>query len=190
MARSDSKSDDEPLDSLAQLKDKVCGLSKAKLKELLFTLMDECDALNSENCMLKDVCPELKKDIKGLEHKNKILKSEKVELDMKNLVLHGDLGKIKETLSWKEEAIGVDLTKLKNESLELKQKVETLLVENNKLLSKLKQVELDLAANRHWNRASQALNWLSNHHNQGRKGLCFKKKRTVYPRHRKYVGLP
>ena len=29
MARSDS--DDEPLDSLAQLKDKVCGLSKAKL---------------------------------------------------------------------------------------------------------------------------------------------------------------
>jgi len=47
MTRSDSESDDEPLDSLAQLKDKVCGLSKAKLKELLFTLVDECDALNS-----------------------------------------------------------------------------------------------------------------------------------------------
>ena len=46
MARSDSESDDEPLDSLAQLTDKVCGLSKAKLKEL-FTLMDECNALNS-----------------------------------------------------------------------------------------------------------------------------------------------
>ena len=61
MAISDSESDDESLDSLAQLKDKVCGLSKAKLKELLFTLMDECDALNSENYMLKDVCAELKK---------------------------------------------------------------------------------------------------------------------------------
>ena len=40
MARSDSDSDDEPLDSLAQLKDKVCGLNKAKLEQLLFTLME------------------------------------------------------------------------------------------------------------------------------------------------------
>ena len=47
--------------------------------------------------MLKDVCAELKNDIKELEHENKILKSEKIELDMKNLVLHGDLDKIKET---------------------------------------------------------------------------------------------
>ena len=61
MARIDSESDDESLDRLAQLKDKVYGLSKAKLKDLLFTLTDECDALNSENCMLKDVCAELKK---------------------------------------------------------------------------------------------------------------------------------
>ena len=61
MARSDSESDDESLDSLAQLKDKGCDLSKAKLKELLFTLMDECDALTFENCMLKDVYAEIKK---------------------------------------------------------------------------------------------------------------------------------
>jgi len=54
MARSDSDSDEESLDSLDQLKEQVCGLSKAKLNELLFTLMDECDALTSENCMLKD----------------------------------------------------------------------------------------------------------------------------------------
>jgi len=60
MAKSDSDSDDEPLKSLAQLKDKVCGLRKAKLEELLFTLMDECDAINSENCMLKDTSSELK----------------------------------------------------------------------------------------------------------------------------------
>ena len=77
MARSDFDSDDEPLDSLAQLKDKVRGLSKAKLEELLFTLIDECDAINFENCMLKDKCSELKKDIRELEHENKILKSEK-----------------------------------------------------------------------------------------------------------------
>ena len=70
MARSDSDSDNEPLDSLAQLKDKVRGLNKAKLEELLFTLMDECDASNSENSMLKDACLELKKDIRELEHEN------------------------------------------------------------------------------------------------------------------------
>ena len=53
MAKSESDSDDEPLDSLAQLKEKVRDLNKAKLKELLFTLMDECDSVTTENCMLK-----------------------------------------------------------------------------------------------------------------------------------------
>jgi len=104
---------------------------------------------------------------------NKILKSEKVYLDMKHLVLYDDLNKFKETLCLKEEAFATDFTKLENESLELKQKVESLLDENNKLLDKLNQVELDLVANRRWNRASYALNWLSNHHIQGRKGLGF-----------------
>jgi len=173
MATSDSVSDEESLDSLDQLKEHVCGLSKAKLKELLFTLMDEYDALTSENCMQKDVCAVIKKHIKELEHQSKILKSEKVDLDMKHLVLHDDLNKVKETLSLKEEAFPTDFAKLKNESLELKQKVESLLDENNKFLVKLNQVESDLAANNRWNRASHALNWLSDHHNQGRKGLGF-----------------
>jgi len=136
MAKSDSDSDDEPLDSLAQLKDKVRGLNKAKLEELLVTLMDEYDAINSENCMLKDACSELKRDIRELEHENKILKSEKIKIDMENIVLHEDLNKLKETLSMKEEVFVTDLTKLENESLELKQKVKSLLIENSKLLEK------------------------------------------------------
>jgi len=45
MARSESDSDDEPLESLAQLKEKVCGLNKTQLKELLFTLIDEYDSV-------------------------------------------------------------------------------------------------------------------------------------------------
>ena len=61
ISRSDSETYEESLDSLDQLKEQVCGISKAKLKELLFTLMDECDALTSENCMLKVVCAEIKK---------------------------------------------------------------------------------------------------------------------------------
>ena len=103
MARSDSDSDDEPPESLAQLKEKARCLSKAKLEELLFTLMDDCDSVNAENCMLKDVCSDLKRDIRRLEHTNEVLKSEKLEIDEKTLVLHEDLNKLKETLSMKEE---------------------------------------------------------------------------------------
>ena len=116
--------------------------------------MDESDAINSENCMLKDVCSKLKKYIRKLEHENKILKSQKIEIDISNLVLHEDFKKFKEILSLKEEAFVADFAKFENESLELNQKVESLLVENKKLPENLKQVELDLAANRRWNRAS------------------------------------
>jgi hypothetical protein len=190
MARSESDSDDEPMESLAQLKEKVSGLSKTHITKLLFTFMDEYESINSENCMLKDSCSELKRNIKELEHENKILKSEKIECDMENTVLHEDLNKFKESLSLKEKAFATDFAKLENESLELKQKVESLLVENRNLLEKLKQVETDLAANRCGNRASQALNWLNTHHNRNKKGLGFVKKSTVYPANRKYVGLP
>ena len=55
-------------------------LNKAQLKGLFFTLMDEYDSVNTENCMLKDACSELKSDIRELEHENKILKSEKLKL--------------------------------------------------------------------------------------------------------------
>ena len=37
IARSDSDADDEPLDCLAQLKDKVRGLNKAKLEAVSYT---------------------------------------------------------------------------------------------------------------------------------------------------------
>ena len=103
MARSESDSDDEPLESLAQLKEKVHGFNKAQLKGLFFTLMDEYDSLNTENCILKDACFDLKNDIRKLEHANKVLKSEKHEVDKKNLVLEEDLDKLKETLSMREE---------------------------------------------------------------------------------------
>ena len=58
MARSETDSDEESSESLDRLKNKVRGLNKAKLKEILFTVMDACDALYSENCELKDTCVE------------------------------------------------------------------------------------------------------------------------------------
>ena len=97
-----------------------------------------------------------------------------------------DLERIKEALKLKEDSFVTDFAKLEKESLDLKERVESLLVENNKLLEKLKQVELDLAANRRWSNCSQALNWPNTHHKQGKKDLGFVNEHTVY---RKYVGL-
>jgi len=51
MARSESDSDDEPLESLAQLKEKVHSFNKTHLKGLYFTLMNEYDSVNTENCV-------------------------------------------------------------------------------------------------------------------------------------------
>jgi len=82
--------------------------------------MDECDSINSKNRMLKDACYELERDIRELEHENKILKSEKIDVDKKTLVLHEDLNKLNDTLSMKEEEFATDFTKLESESLELK----------------------------------------------------------------------
>jgi len=128
MARSMTDSDEESSDNLIRLKNKLSGLNKTKLKEFLFTLMDECDALHSENCELKDACDELKRDIRELKHENKILKDEKIELDMKNLILHEDLERAKETFRLEEETFVADLTKLEKESLELKQKLNLYLL--------------------------------------------------------------
>jgi len=52
MARSESKLDHQHVKSLSQLKEQVHGLSNTKFEELLLTLMDECGAMNAENCML------------------------------------------------------------------------------------------------------------------------------------------
>jgi len=52
---------------LSQLKDTVRGLSKAKVVKLLFAIMNECETITAESCMLKDVCSELKKDVRMLE---------------------------------------------------------------------------------------------------------------------------
>jgi len=70
-------------------------VNKAQLKGLIFTLMDEYDSVNTENCMLKNVCSDLKKDIRKLEHANETLKSEKLKFDEKTLVLEEDLDKLK-----------------------------------------------------------------------------------------------
>ena len=153
-------------------------------------LMDECDALHTENCDLTKECDELKKVVIKLRKENKNLQDEKIELDMNNLVLLEDFERTKEILKLKEECFVTSFTNLEKESLELKEKIESLLVENQTLHEKLKQVEQEQAVNKKWLDSSVALNWLNTHHNRGKQGLGFVKKRTIYPCKRKYLGLP
>jgi len=96
--------------------------------------MDECDAINAKNCMLKDVCSNLKKDVRKLEHANEILKCERLEVDEKTLILYEDLDKLKETFYMREKVFNTDLLKLESESLQLKQRTKSLICENNQFL--------------------------------------------------------
>jgi len=86
---------------------------------------------------------------------------------MNNLVLHEDLARAKEILRLKEENYANGFTRLEKESLDLRQKIESLLVENQNLhaYEKLKQVEIDQAANKRWVDSLDALNWLNTHQN-------------------------
>jgi len=62
---------------------------------------------------------------------------------MNNLVLYEDLERVKDNFRLKEENFVTSLIKLEKESLDLKQKIESLLAENQSLHEKLKQVEID-----------------------------------------------
>ena len=126
--------------------------------------MDECDTLHIENCDLTKECDELKKLVIQLRKENKNLKDEKIELDMNNLVLLEDFERTKEILKLKEECFVTNFTNLEKESLASKEKIESLLVENQNLHDKLKQVEQEQAVNKRWLDSSVALNWLNTHH--------------------------
>lgn len=114
--------------------------------------MDECDAINAKNCMLKEVCFEFKKDVRmlernkqELEHVNEILKCEKLKAYEKALTLYKDLDMLKDLMNTREKVFNTDLSSLKSESLDLKHRLESLVSENNQLRENAHKVESDLA---------------------------------------------
>jgi len=154
MARSESKADSESNETMSQFKEKVSGFSKRKILKLLFSLMDECEAISTEYYMLKDTCSKLKRDIRMLENtiqkleqENKILTSEKNEKAFalsKNLDTLKELERVNEILKCenfeaekKNLALGNDLNALKN-FMNTREK------EFNTDLAKLKSESVDL----------------------------------------------
>ena len=112
--------------------------------------MDEYVTLQSENCDLTKECDELKKVVIQLRKENKNLQEEKIKLDMNNLVLIEDFERTKEILKLKEDCFAKNYDILEKESLEAKEKIESLLVENQNLHEKLKQVEQEQAVKTRW----------------------------------------
>ena len=120
--------------TLSQLKEKVRCASKLKLKKLLFTLFDDFEEINVESCMFKDICSELKKDIRLLEnnkqelkHLNEIPISEKLEIEGKTLAFCEELDQLKDFMNIREK----EFAKLQNESLNLKRRLQSVVSENN-----------------------------------------------------------
>jgi len=105
--------------------------------------MNECETITAENCMLKDVCSELKKDVRmlewnklKLEHVNEVLKCEKLKAEEEALALCKDLSTLKNLMNTREEVFNTNLSRLNSESLDLKLRLESLVSENNQLLEK------------------------------------------------------
>ena len=126
-----------------------------------------------------DTCADLKREVRDLELENEILKNEK-------LGLHENINMLKENLFIKEG----DYTRVEEKLFEVEGMVEDLLKENKSLHVNIEKLETELATTKRWNKSSQALDWLNTHHSRNKKGLGYKPKQTVYPIHRKYVGLP
>jgi len=74
----------------------------------------------------------------------------------KTLTLCEDLDMLKETLSMREKVFNTNHWKMESECLKLKNRIESLVCENNQLCEKLKKAESDLAENRRWNSSSEA----------------------------------
>jgi len=142
--------------------------------------------------MLKDVCSKLKKHVKLLEknkqklaHLNKILISEKLEIEEKTLTLCQELDQVKDFMNIREK----EFLKLESESLDLKCRLDSLVSENNKLHEKVQRAESDLVQNRCWNMSLAALNWLNTHRSRNKMGLGFVNQHVYKLVNEKYAGL-
>jgi len=167
MARSESGSDSDG----ENLKE-VRNLSKKKLEKLIFSLMKECEALTSENCMLKSTYSDLEKDVKRLErkrqeleHMNEALMYEMLEINEKALALSKELDILKDLSDKKEEELNTKIRELESDSSKLKHNLEPQMNDNKQLREQVQRVETDFTGNRRWNSSSEALNGLNTHHN-------------------------
>ncbi|XP_070003127.1 uncharacterized protein [Nicotiana sylvestris] len=188
------ESDEESEVSIIHLKDKIKFLSKKRLSELLLDFIDEFEDLNNEKEQLSKECVILKAKCKNLElraserdSKNTELKNQVHELDTtvlelrsENLKLKLETGKKKvdHTHLTLEENVG----KMKDELYKRDEQIRVIKED----LSKIKH-ELDITCK--WNRSSDALSWLQEHHSSNKRELGYGTPAPKWDPKSKYITL-
>ncbi|XP_070053338.1 spindle pole body component 110-like [Nicotiana tomentosiformis] len=186
--------DEESEISFLDLKDKIKLLSKDRLLELLLTLIDESKNICSEKEQLLKECNFLKAECKNLEInickiekentalKNQVHALDTVVLELRSKNVKLKLGTEKEITSDIQLNLEDGLRKVKDELYKKEENVRALKED----LTKVKH-ELDRTCK--WNRSSNALSWLQEHHSSNRKGLIFGNFASEWDHKNKYLTL-
>ncbi|XP_070018370.1 uncharacterized protein [Nicotiana sylvestris] len=168
------ESNDEQEVSVIHLKDKIKFLSKEKLSELLLDFMYESEVINNEKeqmsrecVILKAKCKNLelrasKSDSKNTELKNQVLKLDITVLELRSENLKLKLGTGKKKADHTHLTLEENLGKIKDELYKRDEHIRVLKED----LGNMKH-ELDRTCK--WNKSSDALSWLQEHHNSNKK---------------------
>lgn len=189
------ESDEESEVSIIHLKDKIKFLSKERLSELLLDFIDESEDINNEKKQLSKEYVILKAKCKNLELrvsetvsentalKNQVhtIQSNVLELRSENLKLK--LGTSKKIADCTQLTLEENVGKLKDELYKKDEQVRILTED----LGKVKH-ELDKTCK--WNRSSDALSWLQEHHSSNRRGIGFGNLPPKWDPKSKYLTLP
>ncbi|XP_070013483.1 uncharacterized protein [Nicotiana sylvestris] len=189
------ESDEETKVSVIHLKDKIKFLSKERLSELLLDLIDEYEDVNNEKEQLSKECVILKAKCKNLELKvsetvseNTVLKNQVLALNSNVLELRSEnlklkLGTGKKTFDCTQLTLEENVGKLKDELYKRDEQVRI----PKEDLSKVKH---DLDRTCKWDRSSDALSWVQEHHSSNRRGLGFGNLSPKWDPKSKYLTLP
>ncbi|XP_070007797.1 spindle pole body component 110-like [Nicotiana sylvestris] len=188
------ESDEESEVSIIHLKDKIKFLSKESISELLLDFINESEVINNEMEQLSKECMILKAKCKNMElrasesdSKNAELKNQVLELDTTVLQLSSEnlklkLGIHKNKADHTQFTLEENLGKMKDELYKRDEQIRFLKED----LSKVKH-ELDRTCK--WNRSSNALSWLHEHHSSNKRVLGYETPAPKWDPKSKYLTL-
>ncbi|XP_070021575.1 spindle pole body component 110-like [Nicotiana sylvestris] len=172
------ESDEESEVSVIHLKDKIKFLSKERLSEVLLDFINESEDINNEKKQFSKECVILKakyqnlklmaseSDSKNAELKNQVLELDYTVLDHRSKNLKLKLGTCKKKVDHTQLTLEENLGKMKDKLYKRYEQIRVLKED----LSKVKH-ELDRTCK--WNRSSDALSWLQEHHSRNKRGLGY-----------------
>ncbi|XP_070014719.1 uncharacterized protein [Nicotiana sylvestris] len=188
------ESDKEAEVSVSHLKDKIKFLPKERFSELLLELIDESEDVNNEKEQLSKGCVVLKAKCKNLEHmasetesENVVLKNHVHELDTTILELISEnlklkLGTSKKTVDHTQLTLEENVGKMKDYLYKRDEQIKI-------LKEDLRKVKHELDRTYKWNRSSDALSWLQEHHSSNKRGLGFGNPAPKWDPKSKYLTL-